>query len=43
MGYKELSFKQLFVMAIHDISRTYIREMQALGYDDLAFDPAKAG
>ena len=37
-GRKPLTPERLFALAVHDVSRTYIRELEALGYKDLDLD-----
>jgi hypothetical protein len=35
MGYDDLSDRQVFQAAIHDITTAYVRDLQSLGYTDL--------
>ena len=37
-GRKELTSERLFALAVHDVSRAYIRELEELGYKNLDLD-----
>ena len=38
LGYRDLDNEKAFVLSLHDVTTTFVRDMKALGYADISFD-----